>query len=50
MSAMVRVIARRRAVPIALQAIRPMVAGIDVGSREHWSAVPLERTESPTYA
>jgi transposase len=31
---------RRRAVPMALQAIRPMVAGIDVGSREHWVCGP----------
>jgi len=31
---------RRRAVPMALQAIRPKVAGIDVGSREHWVCGP----------
>jgi hypothetical protein len=31
---------RRRGVPTALQAIRPMVAGIDVGSREHWVRGP----------
>jgi transposase len=31
---------RRRATPMALQAIRPMVAGIDVGSREHWVCGP----------
>jgi hypothetical protein len=31
---------RRRAAPMALQAIRPRVAGIDVGSREHWVCGP----------
>jgi transposase len=31
---------KRSPAPIALQAIRPMVAGIDVGSREHWVCAP----------
>jgi transposase len=30
----------RRTVPVALQAIDPAVAGIDVGSREHWVCGP----------
>jgi hypothetical protein len=34
-------------VPIALQAIRPMVAGIDVGSREHWVCGPARADGEP---
>jgi transposase len=37
----------RRAVPMALQAIRPMVAGIDVGSREHWVCGPTRADGEP---
>src|SRR5512140_3995379 len=38
---------RRRGVPMALQAIRPMVAGIDVGSREHWVCGPARADGEP---
>ena len=38
---------KRRAVPMALQAIRPMVAGIDVGSREHWVCGPAKADGEP---
>jgi transposase len=37
----------RRSVPAALQAIRPMVAGIDVGSREHWVCGPAREDGEP---
>lgn len=39
--------AKRRAVPMALQAIRPMVSGIDVGSREHWVCGPAQPDGKP---
>jgi transposase len=39
--------ARRGVVPIALHAIRPMVAGIDVGSREHWVCGPARTDGTP---
>lgn len=38
---------KRRGVPMALQAIRPMVAGIDVGSREHWVCGPAQADGEP---
>jgi transposase len=38
---------KRRGVPTALQAIRPMVAGIDVGSREHWVCGPARADGEP---
>lgn len=38
---------RRRGVPTTLQAIRPMVAGIDVGSREHWACGPARPDGEP---
>ena len=38
---------KRRMVPMALQAIRPMVAGIDVGSREHWVCGPARPDGEP---
>jgi transposase len=37
---------RGRVVARALQAIRPMVAGIDVGSREHWVCGPAVEGEA----
>ena len=37
----------RQGVPMALQAIRPMVAGIDVGSREHWVCGPAREDGKP---
>jgi transposase len=37
----------RRGVPTALEAIRPMVAGIDVGSREHWVCGPAREDGEP---
>jgi len=36
-----------RGVPTALQAIRPMVAGIDVASREHWVCGPAREDGEP---
>lgn len=37
---------RGRVVPRALQAIRPMVAGVDIGSREHWVCGPAVEGEA----
>jgi transposase len=37
----------RRGVPTALKAIRPMVAGIDVASREHWVCGPAREDGEP---
>ena len=36
--------------PTSLPTIRPNVAGIDIGSTEHWVCVPPGPTESPTFA
>jgi hypothetical protein len=38
---------RRRGVPMALQAIRPLVAGIDIGSRQHWACGPAREDGKP---
>ena len=38
---------RSRGVPMALQAIRPMVAGIDIGSRQHWACGPAREDGKP---
>lgn len=38
---------RRRGIPTALKAIRPMVAGIDVASREHWVCGPAREDGEP---
>ena len=35
--------------PTSLPAIRPLVAGLDVGSCEHWCVARRERTASPTF-
>jgi transposase len=38
---------RRSSVPTALQAIRPMVAGVDIGSRENWVCGPARSDGEP---
>jgi transposase len=38
---------RKRAELAALRAIRPMVAGIDIGSREHWACGPARQDGEP---
>jgi len=38
---------KRSGVPMALQAIRPMVAGVDVGSRENWVCGPARPDGEP---
>jgi transposase len=38
---------KSRGVPMALQAIRPKVAGIDVGSRQHWVCGPARDDGEP---
>ena len=38
---------KQRGVPTALHAIRPLVAGIDVGSREHWVCGPARPDGEP---
>jgi transposase len=38
---------KKRVVPMALHAIRPMVAGIDVGSKEHWVCGPGRADGTP---
>lgn len=38
---------KMRGIPAALQAMRPMVAGIDIGSREHWVCGPVREDGEP---
>jgi transposase len=37
----------KRGIPRALEAIRPMVAGIDIASREHWVCGPAREDDEP---